>query len=104
VRRQGIGGRNAETVLRAVTELSLDDESPRVIFSVGTDGIDGNSPAAGAIADQSTLTRAKSAGLNPESFLQNSDAYSFFKTLGDDITLGPTGTNVRDVRIYLGRR
>ena len=74
---------------------------PVVILSAGTDGIDGNSPAAGAIADQTTLERARSLGLDPADFLARSDSYTFFEKLGDLIVTGPTGTNVRDLRIIL---
>lgn len=102
VRGSGVGGRNLETVLRCVGELSKGrDKSERVVFSAGTDGIDGNSPAAGAVADEFSFSRARSAGLDPEEFLERSDAYSFFKFLEDDITVGLTGTNVRDIRILL---
>ena len=105
VRGNGIGGRNLETALRLArsTNLSLLHDRPFVALCAGTDGIDGNSPAAGAIVDNSTGMRAESIGLYPLDFLQRSDAYSFFVALGDAITTGPTGTNVRDVRILLGQ-
>ena len=60
-----------------------------------------NSPAAGAIVDNTTISRARAIGLDPEGFLSRSDSYSFFVALGDVITTGPTGTNVRDLRILL---
>jgi len=106
VRGNGVGGRNAETVLRCAIKIdrqsrNLSDERETLILSAGTDGIDGNSPAAGAIADRSTLRRARSLGLDAGSFLNNSDAFSFFDRLGDTIVTGATGTNVRDVRILL---
>jgi hydroxypyruvate reductase len=106
VRGNGVGGRNAETVLRCAIEIdrqgrNLPDEREIVILSAGTDGIDGNSPAAGAIADRSTLRRARALGLDAGSFLNDSDAFSFFDRLGDAIVTGATGTNVRDVRILL---
>jgi hydroxypyruvate reductase len=72
-----------------------------VVLSAGTDGIDGNSPAAGAIADQTTLTRARNLGLDPADFLARSDSYTFFQNLDDLIVTGPTGTNVRDIRILI---
>lgn len=96
VRGDGIGGRNLETVLRC----ALMNE-PVVVLSAGTDGIDGNSPAAGAIADQTTLSRAKNLDLDPADFLARSDSLTFFQQLGDLIVTGPTGTNVRDLRIFL---
>ena len=99
VRGNGRGGRNLETVLRCA--IRLDKESQNVVLSAGTDGIDGNSPAAGAIADQSTIQRARNLGLDPTDFLARSDSYSFFAQLNDLILTGPTGTNVRDLRILL---
>jgi len=96
VRGDGMGGRNLETVLRLALRMSAD-----VALSAGTDGIDGNSPAAGAIADENTISRARSAGLDPNDFLARSDSYNFFEKLNDLIITGPTGTNVRDLRILL---
>jgi hydroxypyruvate reductase len=102
----GIGGRNLETALRLAcsTNLGLSDKEHFVALCAGTDGIDGNSPAAGAIIDNTTIARAKAIGLDPEDFLKRSDAYSFFVALGDVVATGPTGTNVRDLRILLGGR
>ena len=91
-----MGGRNLETVLRLALRMSA-----AVALSAGTDGIDGNSPAAGAIADENTISRARSAGLDPNHFLARSDSYNFFEKLNDLIITGPTGTNVRDLRILL---
>jgi hydroxypyruvate reductase len=71
------------------------------VFSAGTDGIDGNSPAAGAVADGDTLSRARSLGLDPRAAFRQSDAYSFFAKLGDAILTGPTGNNLRDLRLLL---
>lgn len=100
VRGEGRGGRNLETVLRCA--IRLDQSSQRaVVLSAGTDGIDGNSPAAGAIADQTTIGRARRLGLDAHDFLTRSDAYSFFEKLGNLIVTGPTGTNVRDLRIVI---
>ena len=107
VRGMGVGGRNLETVLRCAMEFDkrqhLGDfaSAHLVALSGGTDGIDGNSPAAGAIADESTIARGLSRGLHPESFLENSDSFTFFNSLGDAIVTGPTGTNVRDLRILI---
>jgi glycerate-2-kinase len=77
------------------------DRRHSVILSAGTDGIDGNSPAAGAIADETTLERARNLGLDAGDFLARSDSYTFFAQLGDLVDTGPTGTNVRDLRILL---
>lgn len=108
VRGTGLGGRNSETVLRAAIEIDERREVDErvaglniVVLSAGTDGIDGNSPAAGAIADEETIKRALALGLDAKTFLQASDAYNFFKSTGDAMTTGPTGTNVRDIRIML---
>ncbi|MBA3804785.1 MAG: hypothetical protein H0X14_03615 [Acidobacteria bacterium] len=112
VRGRGVGGRNSETVLRCAIEMDgraraagYGDAPSRsiniVALSAGTDGIDGNSPAAGAIADQETLARARLLGLDAQRFLDASDAYSFFNALGDAIVTGPTGTNVRDLRLLM---
>ena len=70
-------------------------------LSAGTDGIDGNSPAAGALADELTLTRARTLQLDALRFLDASDAYGFFDALNDALMTGPTGTNVRDLRLML---
>ena len=102
----GIGGRNLESALRlaCAATLSLSNNEHFVAVCAGTDGIDGNSPAAGAIIDNTTIVRAKAIGLDPEDFLKRSDAYSFFVALGDVVATGPTGTNVRDLRILLASR
>lgn len=109
VRGSGIGGRNAETVLRWAIELdkirssgtSTKNNLHFVALSGGTDGIDGNSPAAGAMTDADTLARARALGLDAQEFLDNSDAYTFFNLLNQTLEPGPTGTNVRDVRLML---
>ena len=72
-----------------------------VVASVGTDGIDGPTDAAGAIADSTTLARAAAAGLAPERYLSDNNAYAFFDALGDLIHTGPTGTNVGDLQVIL---
>ena len=103
VRGDGRGGRNLETALRCAIELdNKDTVYHSVVLSAGTDGIDGNSPAAGAFADETTLRRARLSGLDAQEFLTRSDSYGFFDQLDDAIETGPTGTNVRDVRIVLG--
>ena len=110
VKGRGVGGRNSETALRCVIEIDERYAESRnrarlpaqiIALSAGTDGIDGNSVAAGALADQTTLERARSLGLDARSFLSESDAYSFFNALGDCVVTGPTGTNVRDLRVLL---
>jgi glycerate 2-kinase len=102
VKGNGIGGRNLETVLRlalrAINEGSLDQWT---VLSCGTDGIDGNSPAAGAAADETLLERAAAAGLNAKAYLEASDSFTFLDRLNTTIVTGATGTNVRDIRILL---
>ena len=94
----GMGGRNTAFTLYAARKIA---DRPIAVLSAGTDGIDGSSPAAGAVADGSTPDRAKAAGLDPEDFFRRSDSYSFFARLGDAIHTGPTGNNLRDLRILL---
>ena len=107
VRGDGTGGRNLEAALRCAVEFAAHaDDITRAGWHVaalhaGTDGVDGNSPAAGAIADETTITRAHALGLDAADYLARSDAYNFFRPLGDAIETGPTGTNVRDLRILL---
>jgi hydroxypyruvate reductase len=106
VRGSGTGGRNAESALRWAIELDALDKgeagsSHFVALSAGTDGIDGNSPAAGAIGDETTIERACELNLDAQRFLDESNAYTFFRALNDTIITNPTGTNVRDLRIML---
>jgi len=103
VRGDGQGGRNQEFALRAAIHLRQRGLSDIVVLSAGTDGIDGNSPAAGAMADSDTLRRAEEKDVSAELSLQNSDSFNFFNALGDAVITGPTGNNVRDVRILLAR-
>ncbi|MGQ9806742.1 MAG: glycerate kinase type-2 family protein [Chlorobiales bacterium] len=96
---RGKGGRNTEMALAAAIEL---DGTPNIVFlSAGTDGTDGNTNAAGAIADGSTLTRAKNLGLIAGEHLQNNDSYNFFQLVGDLVVTGVTNTNVMDIQLVL---
>jgi hydroxypyruvate reductase len=96
---QGKGGRNQEFALAAALDIAgLPDV---VVLSAGTDGTDGPTDAAGALADGDTVSRALSLGLNPRAALDGNDAYPFFQRLGDLIITGPTRTNVMDVRLVL---
>ena len=98
VRGKGIGGRNAAFVLACVKKIA----GKRIaVFSAGTDGVDGNSPAAGAVADGETLERGRAIGLNSTYMFRESDSYTYFARLGDTIVTGPTGNNLRDLRILL---
>jgi glycerate 2-kinase len=99
VRGKGLGGRNQEFALAAATSIAgLRDT---VILSAGTDGTDGPTTAAGAIADGTTIARAEALGHNAAAFLANNDSFRFFDALGDLIQTGPTGTNVADVQVIL---
>jgi hydroxypyruvate reductase len=96
---KGKGGRNQEFALAAALDIAgLRDV---VVLSAGTDGTDGPTDAAGAIADGDTLERAVAAGLKPRAALDGNDAYPFFARLSDLIITGPTRTNVMDVRLVL---
>jgi len=95
VRGQGVGGRNQELVLSAVTGLAGLENAAMVSF--GTDGVDGPTDAAGAIADGFTFQKARELGLDPSSYLENNDSYHFFKELEDLVVTGPSGTNIMDV-------
>lgn len=96
----GQGGRNQHFVLecaRLIAERGLD----LTVLSAGSDGVDGNSPAAGAVADRSTSSRAAALGNTIEGALESFDSYTFFQALGDAIVTGPSGNNLRDLRILL---
>ena len=96
----GKGGRNQEFALALAAPLASLGR-PRRVASVGTDGIDGPTDAAGALADSTTIERARAAGLVPDRFLSDNNAYAFFDALGDLIHTGPTGTNVGDLQVIL---
>ena len=98
VKGDGSGGRNQEFALAITPFLS---NMKGVFASMGTDGIDGQSDAAGAIADSETLNRALNIGINPENFLQNNDSYHYFKALNDLIVTGRTGTNTADIAVLI---
>ena len=99
VRGAGRGGRNQELVIGAA--LALHGSGPVLLASMGTDGIDGASHAAGAFADQTTIARAEALGLNAAAALAANDSTPFFEALDDLIVTGPTGTNVMDVQVVL---
>ena len=99
IKGKGLGGRNQEFVLAGALEISGVEKV--VLLSGGTDGTDGPTDASGALADHTTVRRAKTMGLNPKAHLENNDAYPFFQKLGDLLITGPTHTNVMDVRIIL---
>lgn len=127
VKGKGKGGRNTEFVLASLVELGKGkleeafcaacdgpgaegggEDKGRLsldwlILSLGTDGIDGPTDAAGGWADPSTLGRARELGLDPNAYLDDNDSYAFFKKTGNLIVTGPTGTNVMDVRVFMLR-
>ena len=98
----GVGGRNQELVLGAAIAMDgLAGIADVAVASLGTDGIDGPTDAAGAVADANSMTRARSLGLDPAAALANNDAHTFWKALGALVRTGPTGTNVMDVVVAL---
>ncbi|MCF8885042.1 MAG: glycerate kinase [Aigarchaeota archaeon] len=101
VRGHGIGGRNQELALSS--SINLKELDKCVLVSVGTDGVDGPTDAAGAIVDNETYRESLEMGLNPIEYLLNNDSYNFFKKLGDHVITGPTGTNVGDIVIIASR-
>lgn len=94
----GVGGRNQQFALACAMKIAGE---PITVLSAGTDGADGSSPAAGAVVDDTTLERAQARGLDARRALEHFDAYPFFSALGDAIETGPTGNNVRDLRLLL---
>jgi glycerate 2-kinase len=94
----GSGGRNQQFALACAQKIAGENIT---VLSAGTDGVDGNSSAAGALVDGTTLERARHLGLDARAALDRFDAYPFFKSLGDVIETGPTGNNLRDLRILL---
>ena len=97
----GLGGRNQEFVLVALKKLGRKGMANVVVLSGGTDGEDGPTDAAGAIADEETLLKADQLGLSPSDFLARHDAYHFFQATGDLLRTGLTETNVMDVQVIL---
>ena len=101
IKGSGKGGRNQEMILGSLEELA---DKNIVFSSFATDGIDGMSDAAGAIADTFTMKRALKNNLDPKEFLENNNSYEFFKNLDDLFLTGPTGTNVMDIQILVKNR
>jgi glycerate 2-kinase len=96
--KAGTGGRNQQFALYVAQQIAGEDIC---VLSAGTDGIDGNSAAAGAVADGTTVARAQQRGLDATDALRHFDAFPFFEALRDAIITGPTGNNVRDLRVLL---
>jgi hydroxypyruvate reductase len=98
VTNPGVGGRNQQFALACAEKIAGESIT---VLSAGTDGVDGNSPATGAVVDGSTIERIREQGLNARQALEHFDAYPVFRALGDAIETGPTGNNLRDLRILL---
>jgi hydroxypyruvate reductase len=99
----GVGGRNQHFAAYCATRLASLPAQVTVL-SAGTDGIDGNSPAAGAVIDRTTTARANRAGGDLQAAFASFDTYPLLARIGDAIVTGPTGNNVRDLRILLAER
>jgi hydroxypyruvate reductase len=99
LRGDGLGGRNQEFALAAAIDIA--GLGNVLLLSGGTDGTDGPTDAAGALATGATIQRARAAGLDAQAALARNDSYHFFEPLGDLIKTGPTNTNVMDVRLVL---
>src|SRR5262249_55664990 len=97
----GKGGRNMEFVLASLVKLGEKESEGVVVLSGGTDGEDGPTDAAGAVADRETWRKAAGRSLSPDGFLDRHDAYTFFEGTGDLVKTGLTNTNVMDVRVVL---
>lgn len=100
-RTPGAGGRNMQFALISALELANHPNENLVVFSAGSDGIDGNTRSAGAIADPTTVPRAIAFGFQPEETLDEFDACPLFTALGDTVVTGPTGHNLRDLRLLI---
>ncbi len=94
----GVGGRNQQFALACAEKIAGEDIT---VLSAGTDGVDGNSPAAGAVVDGSTMERARMRGLEVRAAIERFDGYPLLNAIGDAIEIGPTGNNLRDLRILL---
>ena len=94
----GVGGRNQQFALYCADKIAGESIA---VLSAGTDGIDGNSPATGAVVDGTTVARARQHGLDIASAISQFDAFPLLDGIGDALVTGPTGNNVRDLRILL---
>lgn len=97
---KGKGGRNQEVALAAVREMA--ELAGNLLITLATDGEDGPTDAAGAVVDDNSLKRAYTLGLDPDRYLANNDAYTFFRQMGDLLVTGSTGTNVNDISFIFG--
>jgi hydroxypyruvate reductase len=100
-RTPGAGGRNQQFALACALELAKHPGEALTVLSAGTDGIDGNTRSAGAIADPTTVARARAFGYDPQRSLEEFNACPLFTALGDSVVIGPTGHNLRDLRLLI---
>lgn len=100
-RTPGAGGRNQQFALMCALELANHPDELLTVLSAGSDGIDGNTKAAGAIADPTTVARARAFGFEPERSLAEFNACPLFTSIGDSVVTGPTGQNLRDIRLLI---
>jgi glycerate 2-kinase len=103
-RTPGAGGRNQQFALACALELAQHPGENLTVFSAGSDGIDGNTQSAGAIADPTTVARARTFGFDPEQSLAEFNACPLFTAIGDSVVTGPTGHNLRDLRLLISER
>ncbi|HUV13333.1 MAG TPA: glycerate kinase [Acidobacteriota bacterium] len=99
IRGKGLGGRNQEFVLASA--IDIDGLDRVVVLSAGTDGTDGPTDAAGALADGNTVSEGKGKGLDAEQFLRENNSYNYFRQIDSLLITGPTYTNVMDLRLIL---
>ena len=100
-RTPGAGGRNQQFALACALDLANHPGERLTVFSAGSDGIDGNTKSAGAIADPTTVARARAFGFDPEQSLAEFNACPLFTAIGDSVVTGPTGHNLRDLRLLI---
>ena len=100
-RTPGAGGRNQQFALLCALDLAKYPGERLTVLSAGSDGIDGNTQAAGAIADPTTVARARAFGFDPEQSLAEFNACPLFTAIGDSVVTGPTGHNLRDLRLLI---
>ena len=103
-RAPGAGGRNQQFVMACALELEKYQGERLTVLSAGSDGIDGNTRSAGAIADPTTVTRAHAFGFHLKSSLAAFDACPMFTAIGDSVVIGPTGQNLRDLRLFISEK
>ena len=100
-RTPGAGGCNQQLALACALDLAKYPGAHLTVLSAGSDGIDGNTQAAGAIADPTTVARARAFGFDPEESLAEFNACPLFTAIGDSVVTGPTGHNLRDLRLLI---